>query len=315
MYPAPPVTSVVRGRGDVVTLRDCTVRSVLAVVVVTYSATPGDLDTALVSLRRAGGADLVIVVDTGGAAAPTDPDVVLLTVPNRGYGAAANAGFQVARERGADLIALLNDDVSVRTGWLDALVPELVGDVGAVQPKLLLAATDPPVVNSLGVMLDRYGAGVDVGDGELDRPGGAPHDIELFTGGAVVFTRRFLDETGGFDERYFLYYEDVDLGLRGRRLGWRYRCAPGSVVEHVRGAATSAVPDQTRFLQERNRLWCAFRFAPTRQVVRALWLSVRRLRHTPRDVHRRALLAGLTGAPTRLVERWRASRVRRDTNW
>ena len=70
------------------------------------------------SLRACTEIGQVIVVDTGGRARPIDPDATLIIMPNRGYGAAANAGFAAARSAGADMIALLNDDVVVeRTGF------------------------------------------------------------------------------------------------------------------------------------------------------------------------------------------------------
>ena len=121
-----------------------------------------------------------------------------------------------------------------------------------------------------------------------------------------MFSGGFLIATGGFDERYFLYYEDVDLALRGAERGWTYRLVPASVVEHVGGVSTGATPDRTLLLQERNRLRAAVRFADTATVARAFWLSVRRLRYAPRRVHARALLSGLGSAPSRLIARRRA---------
>jgi GT2 family glycosyltransferase len=285
---------------------------VIAVVVVTFSAPSDLLDRCLAAITSSAGVDRVIVVDNGGRAAPTVAGVEVVRVANRGYGAAANAGFDVARTGGAGLIALLNDDVIVRPGWIAPLVAEFdaagTAPVGAVQPMLLFADGDPEHdrVNSLGVRLRHDGSGVDVGLG--DPPPDVPFaaDIALFTGGAVMFDTRFLDATGGFDERYFLYYEDVDLGLRGAERGWRYRIATASVVEHVGGATTGGDPRRTRYLQERNRLWTAFRFGCRSTVAGALWLSIRRLRHAPVGVHARALLAGVAGAPSRLVERARA---------
>jgi hypothetical protein len=85
--------------------------------------------------------------------------------------------------------------------------------------------------------------------------------------------------------------------------GFEYRFVGASVVEHIGSASTSGTPARTRYLQERNRLWCAFRHAAPRTVARALWLSVRRLRHPPRWVHARALVAGLGGGLVRLGER------------
>lgn len=276
----------------------------IAAVVVTYSAAPGMLDACLAALRADGGVGPVVVVDTGGSAAPADPDVELLRVDNRGYGAAANAGIRRAVERGADALAVLNDDVTVQPGWLAALAAELSGDrVGAVQPKLLHAGTGR--INSLGVRIGPDGAGTDIGDGEPDRPGGEPSDIDIFSGGAVLLSREFFEDTGGFDERWFLYYEDVDLALRGAARSWRYRLVPAARVDHQRSTSSSAQPDRTRYLQERNRLWAAFRFQDAATIRRALWLSIRRLRHRPRLVHAKALCAGLAGGLVRLAERRR----------
>jgi N-acetylglucosaminyl-diphospho-decaprenol L-rhamnosyltransferase len=302
-----------------VTGGDCTVRAVIIGVVVTHSTTPERLHRCLDALLAAGGLDRVILVDNsddpvvGPVADPVvgGPSVEVLRTVNEGYGAAANRGVALARDGGATAVALLNDDVIVRDGWLDPLAEQLHGDVGAVQPKLLFADVDPPTINTLGVRVGRDGAGVDIGRGEPDRPerAGGVADIDVFCGGAVLFDMAFLDATGGFDERYFLYYEDVDLAARGRRLGWRYRCVPSSVVDHIGSATTSGLPERTWYLQERNRLWCAFRNADAATVGRALWLSVRRLRHEPRRVNARALAAGCAGAPRRLWERARAASV------
>lgn len=288
----------------------CTVRRVIAVVVVTFSAPAEMLDRCLASLRASGGVDRIIVVDTGGRASPNDPDATLIRVENRGYGAAANVGFEAARRAGADLVAFLNDDVTVGTDWISPLVDQLAAErVGAAQPMLLSPGRTE--VASLGVRIGRDGAGVDLGAGEDPPSEPAVRDLALFTGGAVLFTSPFLIATGGFDERYFLYYEDVDLAKRGAELGWTYRLVTESVVEHVGGVSTGSDPDRTRFFQERNRLWAAFRFGDGRLIVRALWLSLRRLRHRPVRVHSRALLAGLAGAPVRLIERRRATLVGR----
>ena len=291
------------------TVRHCTVRRVIVAVVVTHSAPRHVLERCLGALQAAGGVDRIIVVDNGDRAAVIDAALInagveLIRTLNHGYGAAANAGFTLARGLGADVVALLNDDVVVHDGWIEPLLAELTGArVGAVQPKLLIAGTSPARINSLGVAIGPDGAGTDIGHGEIDLGGHAPSDLRLFTGGAVVFAADFLIATGGFDERYFLYYEDVDLARRGGALGWRYRLVPTSVVEHVGGVTTGNDPAATRFHQERNRLRAAVRHADGATIVRAFWLSVRRLRHAPRAIHRRALVAGLGSTPRTLFER------------
>ena len=305
MYPAPPVTSVVR-RECSATVQHCTVRRVIAAVVVTFSASADVLDRCLRALRDVGGIDRVIVVDTGGRA-EIAPDLTELAevhrIANNGYGAAANRGFQIAG--GATWLALLNDDVVVQPGWLTPLVAALDQDgVGAVQP--VLVSTDHSRVTSAGVQLDRFGAGSDIDDGASTPAASPPQALAIFNGGTVLLDPAFLSATGGFDERYFLYYEDVDLAMRGAQLGWEFRLVAESTVEHQRGTTTSTLGEQTLFHQERNRLWAAARFAPPGTVMRALGLSIRRLRHEPRSVHRQALVAGVAGMPRRFAERFRA---------
>ncbi len=281
----------------------------IAAVVVTYSAPAEALERCLAAV--ADDVDHVVVVDTGGAAVvDARADVDLIVVPNDGYGAAANTGFARAHALGATVVVLLNDDVVGRAGWIEAVVAALrEPGVGAAQPVLLVADTEPATVNSLGVRIGPDGAGTDLGDGDLYEPATGTTEIELFTGGAVAFRSAFLADTGGFDPRWFLYYEDVDLARRGAALGWRYLLVRDAVVDHARGTATSQDPSRTWFLRERNRVWAAMRFADRATITRALWLSVRRLRHEPRRVNARAFVIGLAGAPRELWLRSRATRV------
>ena len=267
------------------------------------------LDACVESVLAAGDADHVIIVDNGGRAiADTNVDLVR-PQRNLGFGGGANAGFRRAVELGATSIALLNDDIEVELGWLRPLLDAFDNDpsLGAVQPKLLLAGTDPARVNSVGVAVGGDGAGNDVGYGEVDGPEFASdRDIDAFTGGAVLFRSTFLQATGGFDESYFLYYEDLDLARRGAAAGWTYRCVPASRVWHRVSASTSQLGDRARYLQERNRLRFAFRFGDVATMWRALWLSIRRVRWSPRVTHARALVAGLCYAPAALLARLRA---------
>ncbi len=292
-----------------------------SIVVVTHRGAGDMVRACLVSLDEAarsngGAAVRTIVIDNSGRPAVPDTDYGpgvddVVRVDNRGFGAAANTGIRLARRASDAPIAVVNDDIEVSPGWLEPLLGALADHdgVGAVQPALLRHGTDR--INSVGVHLDEYGAGSDLG---LDEPADSfdrPMAIDIFTAGAVLFRPEFIEETGGFDERYFLYYEDVDLALRGAEQGWTYRCEPDSVVFHHGGATTSGLGDDVVRYQERNRLWVAARFAPMPTVVRAFWLSIRRLRHRPRRAHRRALVGGLAGLPGALVRRVTARGRRR----
>jgi N-acetylglucosaminyl-diphospho-decaprenol L-rhamnosyltransferase len=281
---------------------------VIAVVIVTFSAKAAMLDACVASVLAGGDADHVIVVDNGGTAIAGPSVELIRAARNLGFGGGANIGFCRAVELGATSVALLNDDVEVEVGWLRPLIAALDGDQtrGAAQPKLLMAGSAPALINSVGVTIGDDGAGHDIGYGEADGPRfAADRIIESFTGGAVLFRSQFLAATGGFDESYFLYYEDVDLARRGSQLGWTYVCVPMSRVWHKVSASTAQLGDQARYLQERNRLRFAFRYGDRAMVARALWLSIRRLRWTPRLAHARALLAGLRLAPAALLARRR----------
>ncbi len=286
---------------------------VIAAVVLTYDPPPGMLEDCLAALRteRADDAVQVIVVDNGGRVSRLPPELLAgvdlcISGSNLGFAGGMNLGIQRALAHGATAIMILNDDVAVQPGWLGPLVAELDGErVGAVQPKLLFAS-EPPTVNSLGVMLGNDGAGTDIGMHSPDDPTDLlPRDLGIFTGGAVLLSAAFARATGGFDPRFFLYYEDVDLALRGAELGWRYRLAPASRVCHRGSATMASVGDRAVFFRERNRVWVLFRHRPWGDVRRGLWLSVRRLRWAPRGAHVSALLRGLVAAPRLVLDRRR----------
>jgi GT2 family glycosyltransferase len=277
----------------------------VAVVVLTYGSPEGVLEEAVDALLAADG-PVPIVVDNGGAAAGRlgGRRVDLVESPsNDGYGAGMNRGLRRAFAGGASHVALLNDDVIVEPGWLDAALDGFdSASVGAVQP--LLLDLDGERINSAGVTIDRAGQGTDTGRGEpADLDDERLRTIDAFTGGAVLVSRAFVEAVGSFDERFFLYYEDVELARRGSRRGWTYRLAPASRVRHHGSASTTALGDRVRYLQERNRLWCVCMCGSPKEIAGALWLSVRRLRHPPVGLHVRALVAGAAGGLVRLVQR------------
>ncbi len=102
---------------------------------------------------------------------------------------------------------------------------------------------------------------------QLDADPSRPRDVDWVSGAAVWLRRDALDTVGGWDERYFMYVEDVDLCWQLRRRGWRVGYEPGAVVTHVQGATTAKHP--YRMIAEHHR--SLYRFASKR------WRGVRRL--------------------------------------
>ena len=126
------------------------------------------------------------------------------------------------------------------------------------------------VVNSVGSVLVDGEYGSDRGYLEPDRGQyDAPTEVFAWSGAAVLLSRRYLDDVGLFDDRYFLYYEDLDLAWRGRRRGWRYRYVPESVVRHVHSATSDEGSTLFAFHNERNRLLTLARNAPLRRAAAA----------------------------------------------
>jgi N-acetylglucosaminyl-diphospho-decaprenol L-rhamnosyltransferase len=173
-----------------------------------------------------------------------------------------------------DYVALVNPDAFVEPGWLGPLVDALRDDpqLGAVCPLLLFAdhdSTGRTIVNNAGCEMLRNGYARDREMGTVFAPGAlAPTDVFAWSGGAVLLRRDYLDDVGLFDERFFLYYEDIDLSWRGRSRGWRYRLVPESIVHHQHAATVGVGSPTHRYYTERNRLLTIMKNAPGQMVVR-----------------------------------------------
>ncbi len=127
------------------------------------------------------------------------------------------------------------------------------------------------VINNVGSVVADDGYGADRGylerdDGRYD----VAEDVPAWCGAAVLLRAEYLRTTGLFDERLFLYYEDLELSLRGRANGWRYRYVPSSVVRHLHSATSVEGSELAAYYNERNRLLVHLRYAPPAAVGRTL---------------------------------------------
>lgn len=127
------------------------------------------------------------------------------------------------------------------------------------------------VVNNTGTVLAADGYGADRGYlerdvGQYDRE----EDVFAWCGGAVLLRVDYLREAGLFDERLFLYYEDLELAWRGLERGWRHRYVPSSVVRHVHAATASNSRARTTYYNERNHLLVLAGHAQGSELLRAL---------------------------------------------
>jgi GT2 family glycosyltransferase len=134
--------------------------------------------------------------------------------------------------------------------------------------------TDPvDVINNAGNDLTNTWWGIERGFREADRgQWDEPGDVPGWCGACVLLRADYLRDVGLMDERFFLYFEDTDLSLRGTKRGWRYRYVPTSVVRHGHGLSSGSTSDLSRYCTERNRLVVIARHAP-RALAAKLWAT------------------------------------------
>jgi GT2 family glycosyltransferase len=207
----------------------------------------------------------VIVVDNASGDGSVEritkehPDVQVLALDqNTGFAAGCNAGAQVAT---GQHLAFLNNDARPDPEWVSAAAAVLDrdGSVACVASKVL--DWDGELVDFVDAGLGFYGHGFKLHAGEPDNPSYDREADVLFASGAAMVARAStFREVGGFDERYFLFFEDVDLGWRLWLLGHRVRYVPASLTFHRHHRSVRALgPAQEEFLLERNALFTIFK--------------------------------------------------------
>lgn len=249
---------------------------------------------------------------------------------NAGFAGGVAAALELVDSR---FIALLNDDAVAAPTWLETLVaPALSEDYAnrrtAAWTAVMVRADRPDTVQNAGAGLLANGYGIDLLVGAA---AATATDAEVFgfCGGAALLRADAVRAVGGFPAEFFLYYEDLDTSWRLRAAGWQIRRVAGSRVLHHH----SATADQRSALfhrhNERNRLWCLIRNAPTRSAVGGLLrftvttgsLALRRLLRQPIPespnlrIGLRALVLRdvLRALPRLIAERYRLATVTTST--
>ncbi len=210
----------------------------LAFVLVTYNHrddVSGCLDAIFAQTRPP--ADVIVVDNASqdGTSAFVESHyprvIVIRNDRNVGYGAANNQG--IARTR-TPLVAVVNPDVRLDPEWTEEML-RVMGEhpeCAAVEGKLLLAER-PGLLNSGGSRLNFLGFGCTTGYGKEDRPGVRVEKVSYPSGAAFAVRKEAFHQVGGFDESYFLYHEDVDLGLRLQADGWSVLYVPRARATHA----------------------------------------------------------------------------------
>jgi GT2 family glycosyltransferase len=231
---------------------------------------------ALFSLRSQTNSDFeIVLVDNGsrdGSVEMVRSDFsevrFLENGENRGFCAANNQGIAAARGR---FIALLNNDAEAEPQWLEELCRafDYGSDVGMAASKILVHE-NPKRIDKVGHLIYADGQNRGRGAGTLDCGQFDRVEEVLWPDGcAAMYRKRMLEEIGGFDEDFFAYGDDAELGLRARIAGWRCIYVPQAVVRHHRGATLGIQSVRRLELIERNRVLLALKLFPWS----LLWLN------------------------------------------
>jgi N-acetylglucosaminyl-diphospho-decaprenol L-rhamnosyltransferase len=242
----------------------------VAVVIVTHESAGqiGRTLNALVGQLRP--ADELIVVDndsadarvTIGAVRARAPGARIVEQENSGFAGGALAGAALAS---APLVVFLNPDARPAPGWLDELRRPLHERPRWGAWQALVTMDGGTRINTAGNVVHFLGLSW---AGRCGRPlAEAPaafEEVAFASGAALAVRREAWEQVGGFDARYFMYCEDLDLSLRLRLAGWEVGIAPAARVEHDYDFDKGA---RKWFLLERNRWWTILADYPTALVV------------------------------------------------
>ncbi len=233
----------------------------------------------------------IIVVDNGSADGSAEavralfPEVlVIANEDNRGYAKAMNQALAVCVGR---FFLLLNSDTLIREHMLERMVAYLdkQADIGALgcahltaegkrirscfrYPTLREHVTNASLLKRLGVT--HYSRRTDEGS-DFDRP----RDVEWANGACLMVRTQVLDAIGGLDERFFMYFEDVDLCLRIRQRGHRISYLPEAEIMHLVGRSSAEAAEHLQSEWELSRIAFVEKHFPTgHRFLMKTWIMV-----------------------------------------
>ena len=247
-----------------------------------------------------------IVVDNGSQDGSLEllrdsyPWVRLVALPdNSGFAGGNNAGFAVAE--GAYIVTL-NNDTRVEPDWLAELcLPvEQQADVGMVASRIC-GWDEPERIDSLGVAIcpDGMSRGSRRRLRYSDLTIGKNEEILLPSACAALYRREMIERIGFFDDDFFAYCEDTDLGLRGRIAGWRAVLARDALVYHRYSRSGGEFSPFKLYLVERNHFWVAMKSFPMSMLLAVpFWTMLRYLVQVQLVLSARGAGAQFRGAPS-----------------
>jgi GT2 family glycosyltransferase len=171
---------------------------------------------------------------------------------NRGFAPANNVGARLAT---GDWLALLNADAFPEPGWLQQLMQAAAAHPGAFFASRQLQAHHPDLLDGEGDVYFPSGLALRRNYNKPVTQGTEIREVFSACAAAALYARQAFLEAGGFDEDFFAYHEDVDLGFRLRLRGLRCLLVPEAVVKHIGAASSGRRSDFSTYHGHRNLVW------------------------------------------------------------
>ena len=180
---------------------------------------------------------------------------ILPLAENRGYAGNNNLGLRWALDHGADWVLVLNEDTVLAPDCLARLVEVGESDprVGIVGP-MVYHYDEPAVIQSAGGALGPYWRAGQIGQNERDQGQyRQPRPVEWIAGCAMLVRRALIEQIGLLDERFFIYWEEIDWCLRAGRAGWRLMHVPAARLWHKGVRRDYRPPPAVTYYTTRNQ--------------------------------------------------------------
>lgn len=238
-----------------------------------------DTKECLKSLRAVSGKKDIIVVDnasTHDEASELEksfPDITVMRLDqNYGFSAANNRGIELALARGCDAIVILNNDTLVTADFLAHLESASNSNpqAGILAPKIFFPDTTK-IWAAGGAIHYILARGMNRGEGKDDAQVHVDAHPDFISGCCMYIPARVAQQLR-FDEKYFLYFEDADLSLRARDLGYQLLYVPESIIYHKSGRSSGPLLSYRRiyYLSRNKLLFARLRFTTVQKLV--FWL-------------------------------------------
>jgi len=198
--------------------------------------------------------------------------VLIENQENLGFTGGNNAGIEYALSQDYDAIMLLNNDTIVTPGFVTPLIQGLFSNekIGAIQPKILYNYDRDIIWNAGGVFKTKTCTPKTIGEGERDKGQfNEPGSTEWITGCCFLVKSKVVENIGLLDQKFFIYYEDLDWSLKIRNHGFDLSYEPSSIIYHEAGMSDQNrdkhgegnVSPFSRYQEMRNHIYIVKRYA------------------------------------------------------